>query len=98
MRSGCEIEEKYAGEYARPLAHADTRVMIHPSAASAERPAGSYIISPLGWYDAGDYNKYIVNSAYSVAVMLSFPFHCRSIHNRTEPQLLRCSQHQYSRE
>ena len=70
MRSGCEIEEKYAGEYARPLAHADTRVMIHPSAASAERPAGSYIISPLGWYDAGDYNKYIVNSAYSVAVML----------------------------
>ena len=70
MRSGTAIEKQYAGEYARPLGHADTRVMIHPSAASAERPAGSYIISPLGWYDAGDYNKYIVNSAYSVAVML----------------------------
>ena len=70
MRSGCEIEEQYAGEYARPLAHADTRVMIHPSAATDQRPAGSYIVSPLGWYDAGDYNKYIVNSAYSVAVML----------------------------
>ena len=70
MRSGCEIEKQYAGEYARPLGHADTRVMIHPSAATAERPADSYIVSPLGWYDAGDYNKYIVNSAYSVAVML----------------------------
>ena len=70
MRSGAVIEKQYAGEYARPLAHADTRVMIHPSAASPERPAGSYISSPLGWYDAGDYNKYIVNSAYSVAVML----------------------------
>ena len=70
MRSGCEIEEQYAGEYARPLGHADTRVMIHPSAATTERPAGSYIVSPLGWYDAGDFNKYIVNSAYSVAVML----------------------------
>ena len=70
MRSGCEIEKQYAGEYARPLGHADTRVMIHPSAASEQRPAGSYIISPLGWYDAGDYNKYIVNSAYSVAVRL----------------------------
>ncbi len=57
MRSGCEIEEQYAGEYARPLGHADTRVMIHPSAATTERPAGSYIVSPLGWYDAGDFNN-----------------------------------------
>lgn len=70
MRSGTVIEQQYAGEYARPLGHADTRVMIHPSAASPERPEGSYISSPLGWYDAGDYNKYIVNSAYSVAMML----------------------------
>ena len=27
------------------------------------------ISSPGGWYDAGDYNKYIVNSAYSIGLM-----------------------------
>lgn len=70
QRSGEVIEAQYAGEYARPLGHPDTLVMIHPSAASETRPAGSFIASPGGWYDAGDYNKYVVNSAYSVAIML----------------------------
>ena len=70
IRSGVPIEEAYAGKYARPVSHADTRVMIHPSAASEGRPAGSYICSPLGWYDAGDYNKYVVNSAFSIGLML----------------------------
>ena len=69
-RSGMAIEEKYAGIYARPLGHPDTRVYIHPSATSTGRPAGTVISSPLGWYDAGDYNKYIVNSAFSVGIML----------------------------
>ena len=69
-RSGIAIDGKYAGVYARPLGHPDTKVMIHPSAASPGRPAGTIISSPLGWYDAGDYNKYIVNSSYSVGLML----------------------------
>ena len=69
-RSGMPIEAKYAGPYARPLGHPDTLVYIHPSAASLGRPAGSTISSPYGWYDAGDYNKYIVNSAFSVGLML----------------------------
>ena len=34
-----------------------------------ERKAGTVISSPGGWYDAGDYNKYIVNSAYSIGLM-----------------------------
>jgi len=71
MRTGTPIEERYAGKYARGLGHPDTRVLIHPSAASAGRPAGSEISSPWGWYDAGDYNKYIVNSAFSIGIMLS---------------------------
>ena len=29
------------------------------------------ISSPLGWYDAGDYNKYVVNSAFSIGMMLA---------------------------
>lgn len=70
IRSGVEIEPQYAKEYARPLGHPDTHVMVHASAVSPGRPEGTIISSPLGWYDAGDYNKYIVNSAYSVAVML----------------------------
>ena len=70
IRSGVEIEPQYAKEYARPLGHPDTQVMVHASAVSPGRPEGTIISSPLGWYDAGDYNKYIVNSAYSVGIML----------------------------
>lgn len=70
QRTGMPIEEKYAGKYARPAAHLDTNVQIHPSAASPQRPAGTVIESPYGWYDAGDYNKYIVNSGFTVGTML----------------------------
>lgn len=69
-RSGMPIEAKYAGVYARPIGHPDTLVYIHPSAVSPGRPAESTISSPYGWYDAGDYNKYIVNSAFSVGLLL----------------------------
>lgn len=71
MRSGTPIEARYAGEFARPGGHPDTQVYVHPSAASPNRPAGSVISSPGGWYDAGDYNKYIVNSAFSVGIVLA---------------------------
>ncbi|MBQ5982275.1 MAG: glycoside hydrolase family 9 protein [Prevotella sp.] len=71
MRTGVPIEKEYAGEYTRPVGHADTHVLIHPSAASQGRPAGSVISSPLGWYDAGDYNKYVVNSSFSIGLMLA---------------------------
>ncbi len=70
QRTGEPILEKHAGKYARPAAHPDDSVLVHPSAATDKRPEGTVISSPGGWYDAGDYNKYIVNSAYSIAVML----------------------------
>ena len=70
-RTAMPIEQEFAGVYARPAAHPDTLVYIHPSAASMGRPAGSVISSPMGWYDAGDFNKYIVNSAFSVGIMLA---------------------------
>jgi len=69
IRSGVAID--MGGDYNRPLGHADTRVLVHPSAASPLRPAGTVISSPLGWYDAGDYNKYVVNSAFSIGLMFS---------------------------
>ena len=69
QRTGMPIEEKYAGQWNRPAGHPDIHVLIHPSAAGPTRKAGDVISSPKGWYDAGDYNKYVVNSAYSIGLM-----------------------------
>ena len=69
IRSGVPIDK--GGVYKRPLAHPDTHVLVHNSAASPLRPAGTVISSPLGWYDAGDYNKYVVNSAFSIGLMFA---------------------------
>ena len=98
QRTGMPIEEAYAGKWNRPAGHPDDRVMVHPNAASATRPAGTIISSPKGWYDAGDYNKYIVNSAYSIGLMQSvyklFPdyFAAQSVNipesNNSTPDLL----------
>jgi len=69
IRSGVPIER--GGAYNRPLGHPDTQVLVHPSAATENRPAGTVISSPYGWYDAGDYNKYVVNSAFSIGLMFA---------------------------
>ena len=69
IRSGVAIHQ--GGAYNRPLGHPDTQVLVHNSAASPLRPAGTVISSPYGWYDAGDYNKYVVNSAFSIGLMFA---------------------------
>ena len=71
QRVSMALEEKYAGKWHRSAGHPDTEVLIHQSAASNERPAGTKISTPGGWYDAGDYNKYIVNSGITMGTMLS---------------------------
>ncbi len=71
QRTGIALLPQYAGQWARPAGHPDTRVLIHPSAASEGRPAGTVISSPRGWFDAGDYNKYIVNSGITMGTLLS---------------------------
>ena len=70
-RAGIALPEKHAGIFARKAGHPDTNVQIHESAASAARPAGTVISSPKGWYDAGDYNKYIVNSGITTYTLLA---------------------------
>lgn len=71
QRVSMSLDERYAGTWHRPAGHADTQILIHPSAASLERPANTKISSPGGWYDAGDYNKYIVNSGITMGTLLS---------------------------
>nr|WP_233219305.1 glycoside hydrolase family 9 protein [Adhaeribacter arboris] len=73
QRVSTDLPEKYAGKWHRPAGHAttDNQVLIHPSAASAQRPAGTMISAPRGWYDAGDYNKYIVNSGITMGTLLA---------------------------
>ena len=77
QRSGMDLDSTIAGQWARKGGHPDTEVLIHASAASESRPEGTAISSPKGWYDAGDYNKYVVNSGYSMGLMagafLMFP-------------------------
>ena len=69
-RASTDLEEAYVGKFHRPGGHPDERVIVHRSAASAERPEGSIISSPGGWYDAGDYNKYITNSGITTFTLL----------------------------
>jgi len=70
-RSGIPLEPEHAGIYARPEGHPDTQVLVHASAADDRRPEGTVISSPKGWYDAGDYNKYIVNSGITTYTLLA---------------------------
>jgi endoglucanase len=65
------LRPEYAGKWSHTAGHPDNQVIIHPAAASPNRPAGTIISSPRGWYDAGDYNKYIVNSGITMGTLLS---------------------------
>ena len=70
QRSNITLTPGYAGAWSRPSGHPDTAVLVHPSAATAQRPAATVISTPGGWYDAGDYNKYIVNSGITMGTLL----------------------------
>ncbi|MEO6527429.1 MAG: glycoside hydrolase family 9 protein, partial [Gemmatimonadaceae bacterium] len=70
QRTGIPLLARYAGRWARAEGHPDTAVLVHASAATAARPEGTRLSSPRGWYDAGDYNKYIVNSGISTYTLL----------------------------
>jgi endoglucanase len=71
QRMSTPLLPEYAGKWSRAAGHPDTQVIIHPAAASPNRPAGTIISCPRGWYDAGDYNKYVVNSGVTMGTLLS---------------------------
>ena len=70
-RVSMPLSEQFAGKWKRPAGHPDTQVLVHASAATPTRPTATVISSPGGWYDAGDYNKYIVNSGITMGTLLS---------------------------
>ncbi len=67
QRSSFELTGPYAGLWARKAGHPDTTCILHASTGKSGK-----ISSPGGWYDAGDYGKYVINAGISVASMLSF--------------------------
>ncbi|MBU3744245.1 MAG: cellulase, partial [Sediminibacterium sp.] len=71
QRSAMPLEEKFADKWHRSAGNMDTAVFIHPSAADKNRLTNTKLSSSGGWYDAGDYNKYIVNSGITMGTLLS---------------------------
>lgn len=67
LRMSTPLAASHAGKWSRPAAHPDTTLIFDPSSGHAD---GQYA-SPGGWYDAGDYNKYTLNGAFSAGIMLA---------------------------
>lgn len=68
QRQGIDIEEKYAGIFARENLHPDDIRVVKWS--DRDNPdAQSFDVSG-GWYDAGDYGKYVTPGANSVTDLL----------------------------
>lgn len=83
-RSALALAPRHAGAWARPAGHPDDRVLVHPSAASGGRPAGTVLASPKGWYDAGDYNKYLPSSGITTYTLLAAYEHFPAWFDRLE--------------
>lgn len=71
QRFSIPLTQAFAGQWKRAAGPDHRKIEIHPSAASPQRPAGTVVSSPRGWIDAGDYNKYVVNSGISTSTILS---------------------------
>lgn len=75
QRASTALLPKFAGQWSRSAGHADMRVIVHPSAETDSgvpggRRAGDIFASPKGWYDAGDYGKYVVNAGVTLYSLL----------------------------
>lgn len=69
QRASMALEATYAGQWKRPAGHTNTTIPKHNSAGSGS------IQSSKGWYDAGDYGRYIVNSGITTYTLLALYEH-----------------------
>lgn len=67
QRASTALSPTYAGVWARTSGHHDDAVYLHATLPGA---AANTISCPKGWYDAGDYGKYIVNSGITTYTLL----------------------------
>ena len=67
QRLSTDLPPQYAGHWSHAGGLPDQKCYYHPSSGRLEgfRP------SPGGWFDAGDYNKYIVNGGVTVSTLLA---------------------------
>jgi endoglucanase len=74
-RSGIELEEAYAGAWAREAGHLSDNDLTCYSGTDPQGvtwEACDYRLDvSKGWYDAGDYGKYVVNGGISVWTLLN---------------------------
>jgi endoglucanase len=80
-RASIALTDDIATKWQRPAGHLDDEVLVHQSAASEYRPEGTKIASSKGWYDAGDYGKYIVNSGIATYTLLASYAHHTQLYN-----------------
>ncbi|PWJ65573.1 MULTISPECIES: glycoside hydrolase family 9 protein [unclassified Fibrobacter] len=82
QRASMELTEEYAGQWAREAGHPDTAVAYHKSTGH-DRMVEPKIASPKGWYDAGDYGKYVVNSGITTYTLLQLYQHNKEYFKKT---------------
>lgn len=70
-RASIDIIQPYAESWPRIAGHNDVSVLVHSSAASTNTPSGTALSASKGWYDAGDYGKYVVNSGISTYTLMA---------------------------
>ena len=70
QRASMALESQYAGKWARAAGHTNATAELHNSTG-----ASGTINSSKGWYDAGDYGRYIVNSGITTYTLLSLYEH-----------------------
>ena len=69
QRASMALEETYAGQWKRAAGHTNETAQLHKSAGSGT------LQSSKGWYAAGDYGRYIVNSGITTYTLLSLYEH-----------------------
>jgi hypothetical protein len=70
QRASMALEQQYAGQWARAAGHTNATAELHNSTG-----ASGTIQSSKGWYDAGDYGRYTVNSGITTYTLLSLYEH-----------------------
>ena len=70
QRASMELEQAYAGKWKRAAGHTNPTAELHNSTGTS-----GTINTSKGWYDAGDYGRYIVNSGITTYTLLSLYEH-----------------------